>query len=144
MITLQDVLMPLLIFAVVGAAGLFAALRPEACCRYLLAESQRKAVSGNLKAVSVTGWIIFCGSVVVVIAIPYYDRWNAFSPLFFLICAAAYLWWGIGLVRNPESFLKRSSQPWNRMPIRIVRGLGALLLLASTLFLFGFVKHFLR
>jgi|ERR1700730_14748640 hypothetical protein len=37
-----------------GCMGLLAALRPEACARYFLAESQRRALSSNLKELSLT------------------------------------------------------------------------------------------
>ena len=69
-ITLRRMLLPLLIFALVGCMGLFAALRPEAYARYFLAEFQRRAVSRNLKALSFTGWVIFYGCLAVVLALP--------------------------------------------------------------------------
>lgn len=90
-------LVPLLIFASVGCLGLLAALRPEVYVRYFLAEFQRRALSGNLKAVSFVGWVIFCGCMAVVIALPFQSKWSllapVFSPLFFLVCAVAYIWW---------------------------------------------------
>jgi len=136
---------PLLIFALVGCMGLFAALRPEGYTRYFLGESQRKALSGNLKAVSLIGWVIFCGCIAVVIAIPLHSKWDllapAFVPFFFLVCAGAYLWWGIGLLRNPESFLKRASGPWRHFPLWVVRGLGSLLLFGAAAFLYGFLSR---
>src|SRR4051812_41904332 len=112
--------LPLLIFALVGCMGLFAALKPEAYTRLFLAEFQRRALSNNLKAVSLTGLLIFCGCMAVAIAIPFHEKWHivapVFTPLAFLVCSAAYVWWGIGLVRNPEAFLKRASEPWSRSP----------------------------
>ena len=135
-------LVPLLIFVLVGCMGLFAALRPEAYIRYFLAESQRRALSANLRGVSITGWIIFAASSVVAIAIPFHSIWHlwtpVFEPLFFFVCATAYLWWGIGLVRKPESFLKRAISPWNRMPTLAIKSLGAVLLLGAVGFLYGF------
>jgi hypothetical protein len=133
---------PLLIFASVGCMGLFAALRPEEYTRYFLGESQRKALSGNFKAVSSTGWVIFCGCITVVIAIPFHSKWNLLAPvlgpLLFLVCAGAYAWWGTGLLRNPESFLNRASGPWSRFPVWVVRGFGSLLLFGAAAFLYGF------
>jgi p-aminobenzoyl-glutamate transporter AbgT len=136
-------LVPLLIFALVGCLGLLAALRPEVYARYFLAESQRRALSGNLRALSFTGWIIFCGCMAVVIALPFQSKWSllapVFSPLFFLGCAVAYIWWGVGLLRNPESFLKRAIEPLSRLPIWAVRSFGSVLLLGAAGFLYGFV-----
>lgn len=144
-------LAPLLIFALVGCLGLFAALRPGEYTRYFLAESQRNALSGNLKAVSLTGWGIFGVCIVVVIAIAFHSKWNVlapvFRPLFFLVCAGAYLCWGVALLRNPESFLKRASEPWSRLPVWTVRGFGLLLLVGAAGFLYGFlarIKVFLQ
>jgi hypothetical protein len=145
------VIWPLLIFVLGGCIGLFAALRPDAYTRYFLAECQRKALSGNLRAVSLVGWAIFCGCMVVVIAIPFHSKWNLLAPvigpLFFLVCAVAYSWWGIGLLRNPESFLKRAIEPWNRFPKWFIKGLGSLLLFGAVGFLYGFavrIREFLR
>lgn len=141
----------LLIFVLVGCMGLFAALRPEAYARYFLAEYQRKALSGNLKALSATGWIIFSACSIAIIVLPFGTRLNflapVFSPLFFLVCSAAYLWWGVGLIRNPNSFLKRAAPPWNRLPVRVIKSFGSLLLLGAIGFLYGFavkIRVFLR
>jgi hypothetical protein len=134
--------MPVLIFAFVGCMGLFAALRPEAYIRYFLAESQRRALSGNLRGVSITGWIILGGCIVAAMAIPFHSKWDllapVFGPLFFLACAAAYLWWGIGLLRSRNSFLKRATEPWSRIPTWVIKVFGALLLLGAVGFLYGF------
>jgi hypothetical protein len=128
-------LVPLLIFALVGCVGLFAALRPEAYARYFLAKFQRRAALGNLKAVSFTGWVIVRGCMVAVIALPFPSKWSflapVFDPMFFLICAVAYVWWGIGLLRNPKSFLKRATEPWSRLPAWAVKCFGSLLLLLA-------------
>lgn len=136
-------LVPLLIFALVGCLGLVAALRPEVYARYFLAESQRRALSGNLRALSFTGWVIFCGCMAVVIALPFQSKWSllapVFSPLFFLVCAVGYIWWGVGLLRNPESFLKRAIEPLRRLPIWAVKSFGSVLLLGAAGFLYGFV-----
>jgi hypothetical protein len=150
-ITLRRMLAPLLIFALVGCMGLFAALRPEAYTRYFLAEFQRRAVSRNLKALSFTGWVIFCSCLAMVIALPFHSKWSlfapVFSPLFFLVCAVAYVWWGVRLLRNPESFLKQTTEPWSRLPTWAVQCFGALLLLGAAGFSFGFalrIKGLLR
>jgi hypothetical protein len=118
---------------------------------YFLAESQRRAVSGNLKALSFTGWVIFCSCLAVVLALPFQSKWGlagpVFSPLFFLVCAVAYLWWGVGLLRNPESFLKRTTEPWSRLPTWAVKCFGSLLLLGAVGFSYGFalkIKALLR
>jgi hypothetical protein len=132
----------LVIFALIGCMGLFAALRPETYARYFLAEYQRRALSDNFRAVSLVGWIIFCTCVIAIIVLPFGSRLNffapMFSPLFFLVCAGAYLWWGIGLVRKPESFLKRTIEPWNRLPEWAVKVFGLVLLLGAVGFLYGF------
>jgi len=52
-------LVPILILVLVGCMGLFAALRPEAYCRYFLAQFQRRAALGNLKAVSFIAGLSF-------------------------------------------------------------------------------------
>lgn len=134
-----------IIFVLVGCFGLFAALRPEEYTRYFLAESQRKALSGNLKALSVTGWVIFAGCIVVAITIPFQRKWNLLAPilvpLFFLVCAAAYSWWGIGLLRDPESFLRRASERWRHFPLWAVRCFGSLLLLSAAGFLYEFLTR---
>ena len=103
---------PLLLLAAFACVGLIAALRPEAFTLYFLAEYQRKAVSNHLKFVSVFGWVFFCGSVLFFVAIishGFHGELNFLAPivepLLFVVCAAAYLWWGIWLVRNPDSFL---------------------------------------
>ena len=141
----------LLIFALVGCMGLFAALRPETYARYFLAEYQRRALSGKFRALSFTGWIIFSVCTIAIIVLPFGNKLTflapVFSPLFFLVCAAAYLWWGFGLLRNPESFLKRASEPWNRIPTWVIKGCGSLLLLGAVGFLYGFavrIKGLLR
>ena len=143
--------MPLLIFALVGCLGLLAALWPETYARFFLAESQRQALCGDLKGLSFTGWVIFCGCMAVVIALPFQSKWSllspVLSPLFFLVCTMAYLWWGISLLRNPESFLKRASEPWSRFPTWAIKGFGSLLLLGAVGFFYGFatkIRHFLR
>lgn len=132
----------LLVFALVGCMGLFAALRPEAYARYFLAEYQRRALSGNLRGLSAVGWIIFSVCTLAIIVLPFGSKLDflapVFSPLFFLICALAYLWWGVALVRKPESFLKRMNQPWNRLPAWAIKGFGALLLIGAVGFLYGF------
>ncbi len=144
-------LFPLLIFASGCCVGLFAALRPEEWIHCFLAESQRKALSGNLKLVSLIGWVICCSCIVVLVAIPFQSKWYLLAPvigpLFFLVCAVAYSWWGIGLLRKPESSLKRAIEPWNRSPKWFIKGLGSLLLLVAIGFLYGFavrIREFLR
>ena len=133
----------LLIFALVGCMGLFAALRPDAYARYFLAEYQRRALSGNLKGLSVTGWIIFSTCIISIIVLPFRSRLNSlapvFSPLFFLVCTVAYLWWGVALTRKPDTFLSRTTPPWNRLPGWAVKCFGLLLLLGAIGFMYGFV-----
>jgi hypothetical protein len=139
---LEYMLAGLLIFMLVGCVGLFAALQPEAYARYFLAESQRRALSSNLKALSLTASAIFVGCMVVVLAIPLHGSWNLLAPvsepIFFFVCAVAYVWWGIGLLRNPESFLKRTTEPWSRVPTWVIKGFGSVLLLGAVGFLYGF------
>ena len=137
--------LPLLIFALVGCMGLFAALKPEAYTRFFLAESQRRALSNNLNAVSLTGWLIFAAWACVAIAISFHKKWSIFAPvlrpLAFLVCSAAYMWWGVGLVKHPESFVNRASRPWNRFPEWAIKGFGALLLLGAVGFFYGFAMN---
>ena len=71
----------LLIFALVGCMGLFAALRPEAYARYFLAEYQRRALSGNLRALSVTGWIIFSACSIAIIVLSLWSQAQFSSPI---------------------------------------------------------------
>jgi hypothetical protein len=77
------------------------------------------------------------------IALPFHSNWSllapAFNPLFFLVCAVAYAWWGIVLLYNPASFLKRAGEPWNRLPSWVIKVFGSLLVLGAVRFLFGFV-----
>jgi len=151
LIKLEYMLAGLLIFALVGCMGLFAALRPETYARYFLAEYQRRALSGKSKALSLTGWIIVSVCTIAIIVLPFGSKLNflapVFSPLFFLVCAVAYVWWGVGLLRNPESFLKRTSEPWNRLPTWAVKCFGSLLLCGAAGFSYGFaakIKDLLR
>jgi hypothetical protein len=134
----------ILVFALLGCMGLFAALRPEAYSRYLLAEYQRRALSGNFKVISFIGWIIFAICLAVVLAIPFQSRWRDVapiaSPFFLLVCAVAYAWWGVGLVRKPASFLEQAAAPWNRLPVRGVQGIGALLIFGACGFLYAFIR----
>jgi hypothetical protein len=134
----------ILVFALVGCMGLFVALRPEVYSRYFLAKYQRKALSGKFKALSFTGWLIFGVCLAVVLAIPFLSHWRDFapiaSPIFFLLCAGAYAWWGVSLVRKPGSFLERAAAPWNRLPVRGVQSIGVLLLLGACGFLYGFIR----
>jgi hypothetical protein len=127
----------------VGCLGLLAALRPETYARYFLAEYQRRALSRNLSALRFTGWVIFGGCLAFFIALPFQSKWSllapVFNPLFFLVCAVAYAWWGIALLYNPASFLKRASEPWNRLPSWAIKVFGSLLLLGAVGFLYGFV-----
>jgi hypothetical protein len=133
----------LLIIGLVGCMGLFAALRPETYARYFLAEYQRRALSGNFRGLSFTGWIIFLVSAIAIVVLPFGSRLNTlapvFSPLFFLVCSAAYVWWGIGLIRDPESFLKRQIGPWNRIPAWVIKVFGLVLLLGAVGFSYGFM-----
>lgn len=135
-------LVPISVFVLTACFGLFAALRPEAYSRYFLGESQRRALSGNLKALSITGWVIFGGCTAVAIALPFQSKWSQLAPLFsllfFLVCAISYVWWGLALRRNPQSFLNRTREPWSRMPAWAVKVIGLLLLLGAAGFLYGF------
>jgi len=139
---------PLLLLAAFACVGLIAALRPEAFTRYFLAEYQRKALSGQLNFVSTFGWVFFSGSVMLLIALIFQSELSflapIMAPLLFLVCAAAYLWWGIWLVRSPDSFLKRATGPLSRLPAWCVRAFGSVLLVGSIGFLYGFVSRLLR
>ena len=144
-------LVPIVLFVLMGCLGLLAALRPEVYARYFLAGFQRRALFGNLKGLSFTGWVIFGICMAAALAFLFHSKWSllapVFSPLFFLVCAVAYVWWGIGLLRNPESFLKRTIEPWSRIPVWAVKAFGSLLLLGAAGFFYGFsvrIKGLLR
>lgn len=141
---MSDLIVPMLVFALVGCMGLFAALRPEVYSRYFLAGFQRRALAGNFKALSNTGWIIFWGCLAVVLALPFQSHWKDVSPIaspvFFLVCAAAYVWWGLHLLRKPESILQKAAAPLNQLPVRAVQCIGAVLLVGAGGFLYGFVR----
>lgn len=138
----------LLLFLVSFACvGLIAALRPEAFTRYFLAEYQQ-ALSGHLKFVAALGWVFVCGSVLVPITFFFHAKLNFLAPILgsvlFLVCAAAYLWWGFSLVRSPQSFLKRARGPVNRLPVWCVRAFGSVLLVGAMGFLYGFVRRLVK
>jgi len=137
-------------FALIGALCLFIALRPEVSTRYFLAEYQRRSIDGNYKAVSYTGWVMFGFCVLVVMAMSFQDGLRPHAPMLeslgFLTFAVAYIWWGVTLVRKPDSIIRRTSEPWNRLPVWAVRGFGLLLILAAVGFLYAFatrIKHLL-
>jgi type VI protein secretion system component VasF len=135
-------LSPLLILALVGSMGLLAALRPETYARYFLTKWQRSGASRNPRALSRTGWAIFGVCVFVIVALPLQKKWYLMSPFFGplldLVCASAYVWWGIGLLRSPESFLKRAGERWRRIPTWIFQAFGLLLLFGAAGFVYGF------
>jgi len=132
----------LLIVALVGCLGLVAALWPGTFTRYFLAQAQRRALAGNFKAVSFTGWIIFSVCMIAVLAFALQRHLHYLvpfvAPLLFLVCAVVYLWWGLGLLRHPASFLRRATKPWSRAPVWAVRVFGALLLLGAVALFYGF------
>jgi hypothetical protein len=70
----------LLIFALVGCMGLFAALRPETYARYFLAEYQRRALSGKFRALSFTGWIIFSVCTIAIISSSFRKQAQLLGP----------------------------------------------------------------
>lgn len=80
-IKLEYMLAGLLIFALVGCMGLSAALRPETYARYFLAEYQRRALSGNFKALSLIGWIIFSACTIAIIVLPFGIKLNFLAGL---------------------------------------------------------------
>jgi hypothetical protein len=135
----------LFIFGLIGCMGLIAALRPDVYVRYFLAKYQRRALSRNPRALSLTGWAIFAACMVVIIALPFQSKWYVlapvFGPLFDLVCAAAYIWWGIGLLRRPNRFLERASDPWARLPAWAIQGFGLVLLVGAAGFLYGFAER---
>ena len=138
----------LLLLAVLACVGLVAALRPETFTRYFLAEYQRKALSDHLRFVSAFGWVSFSFSVLFFVTFIFQIDGNFLAPivgpLLFLGCAAAYLWWGIWLVRNPDSFLKRATGPLKRLPVWCVRAFGSVLLVAAVGFLYGFASRLFK
>jgi hypothetical protein len=79
----------LLVLASMASTGLVAALRPEAFIYYFFTESQRKALSGQLKFISAFGWVFFCVSLLMGI-IPFFQSELKFlapivGPLLFLV-----------------------------------------------------------
>jgi hypothetical protein len=150
-ITLRRMLAPLLIFALVGCMGLFAALRPEAYTVTSWQNSSAEQCLATLRRYRSQAGLFFVAALAMVIALPFQSKWSLFAPvfrpLFFLVCAVAYVWWGVRLLRNPESFLKQTTEPWSRLPTWAVQCFGALLLLGAAGFSFGFalrIKGLLR
>lgn len=139
---------PLILLAAFACVGLITALWPEAFIRYFLAEYQRENLSGQLRFVSALGWVFLSGSVLLFVALIFQSELNFLAPivgpLLFLVCAAAYLWWGIWLVRSPDSFLKRATGPLSRLPVWSVRAFGSVLLVGAIGFLYGFVSRLWR
>lgn len=138
----------LLLLVAFACVGLIAAFQPEAFTRYFLAEYQRKAMSGKLKFVSAFGWVFLSGSVLLFIVFIFHTKLNFLAPilgpLLFLVCGAAYLWWGVWLVRSPDSFLTRTTGPLSRLPTWCVRAFGSVLLVGAIGFLYGFVSRLLK
>ena len=137
----------LLSLALITCMGLFAALRPETYTRYFLAEYQRKALSNNLKTVSLVGWLVVSCCTVVPLPFLFHNVLTVIAPVFspvpFLICAVAYFWWGAALLRKPESFLERATAPWNRLPAWAITFFGFLLLFGAVGFSYGFIVKIL-
>jgi len=110
----------LVIFELVGCMGLFAALRPENYARYFLGGISAQSALRQLQGTFIDGLVIFSVCTIAIIVLPFGSNLNfsapVFSPLFFLVCAVAHVWWGVRLLRNPESFLKQTTEPWGRLP----------------------------
>jgi uncharacterized protein YhhL (DUF1145 family) len=128
-----------IIIAVVGLMGLYAALRPEQYARYLLAEKQRPTTSHELKVLSLTGWGIFAFGVIAVCGIALQGVIRPYGAVLdaglFLVCALAWLWWGMSLLLRPDSFTKRANR---RLPHWVIRIFGTVLLLGAAGFGYGF------
>ena len=129
-----------ILFALVGLMGLYAALRPEQYARYFLAQSQRERISGNLKALSLTGWGIFIFCIVVVVGIALQGLIRPYGAVLdaglFLVIALAWLWWGISLLLRSDSFLRRANA---RLPLWVIKIFGIVLLLGAAEFGYEFV-----
>ena len=132
-------LVPGIIVAAVALMALYAALRPEQYTRYFLAEWQRERISSNLRGLSLTGWGIFVFCVVATIGFAFRSAIRPYSTLLqagmFLIFALAWLWWGIGLLLRPDSFIRRANA---RLPLWVVRVFGIVLLLGAARFGYEF------
>jgi uncharacterized protein YhhL (DUF1145 family) len=129
-----------ILFALVGLMGLYAALRPEQYARYLLARRQRERISGNFKALSLTGWGIFIFCIVVVVGIVLQGLIRPYGAVLeaglFLVVALAWLWWGISLLLRPDSFIRRANA---RLPLWVIKIFGIVLLLGAGKFVYEFV-----
>jgi amino acid transporter len=141
-------LFPVALLGLFCCLALFMALKPAAYSKYFLAEFQRRQSERDpdtfFKAISVVGWIMFGVFLLVLIGIAAHAGISRALPylevLFFLGCGIAYIWWGIGLFRRPELFL-RHTPPFDRLPLVAVKVLGVLLGIGAAEFLYGFVKR---
>jgi hypothetical protein len=142
-------LLPLGFLGLFCCVALIMALRPAAYSKYFLAEFQRKQSERDperfFRAISMVGWILFGISILLLIGIAFHVNISGAIPyfelLFFLGCGVAYIWWGIGLFRKPELFLRRTAPPFDRIPLVAVKGLGVLLLVGAVGFLYGFLNR---
>lgn len=60
----NGLIVPILVIAVTGLMGLYAALRPEQYTRYFMAKWQRERIFGRFETLRWVGWIVFGGCVV--------------------------------------------------------------------------------
>ena len=139
---------PLIIVALVGAMGLYAALRPADYARYFLAAWQRERISDNLRGLSLTGWVIFAGCLVAIVA---FSLRSVISPYgafleagMLLVFTFAWAWWGVSLLSKSDSFLRRANV---RLPTWLVKAFGLFLVLGAFAFAYEFtakVRFLLR
>lgn len=130
----------LLLIAVMGLMGLYAALRPEQYARYFLAKWQRRRVSGQFNVLSWTGWGIFVlctvAALVVVIRTTIRPYGVVLEAGMFLVFAIAWLWWGMSLLLRPDAFITRTNA---RLSLWVVRMFGTVLVLGAASFGYEFI-----
>ena len=121
-----------LIFAIVSLMGLFAALWPEKYARYFLTKSQREMMPADLKGLALTGWGLFIFGIVGVVAIAFPQVWVPHGKLIEVVMllgiSVAWAWWGIGLMRRPESFRRGTLARWSVWGIKLF---GVVLLIGA-------------
>jgi hypothetical protein len=115
--------------------GLYATLRPEQYTQYFLAKWQRERISGQFETLKWIGWLIFGGCVVAILFVVVQSvraailaSGGALGAVLFLMFAAAWLWWGMSLLRRPDAFIRRTNA---HLPRWIVIVFGAVLLLGG-------------
>jgi intracellular septation protein A len=134
----NGLIVPILVIAVTGLMGLYAALRPEQYTRYIMAKWQRERIFGRFDTLRWVGWIVFGGCVVMFLFVVLQSVRAAIlayrgglEAVTLLLFAGAWLWWGLSLLLRPDAFIRRTNA---RVSIRVVKVFGAVLLLGAVHF----------